>query len=216
MKVGTDGVLLGAWANAENPQSILDIGTGTGLIALMCAQRFPEAKVTGIEISDLAFLDAQTNFNNSPFQNRLSAINKDVLNFTTTHKYDLITCNPPFFAKSLKSSDTHRNLARHQDSLPVEQLLTKASDLMSIHGGFAMIVPIDVAEQAESLSNNLGLYLTRKTLVRGNENAMPKRALLQFEKSPKQLEEEHLVIESARHQYTPEYIKLTKSFYLKM
>jgi len=216
MKVGTDGVLLGAWSQAKNPETILDIGTGTGLVALMCAQRFREANVIGIEYAETAHLDALLNFSNSPFASRLTALCGDIIEYSANFTYDLITCNPPYFVKSMKSSDSHRNLARHQDSLPLDRLFEKVHQLLSPKGGFALIIPSNLLQEVVTLSENLEFCITKKTFVKGNENAEPKRVLLQLTKQYQPIVIEELVIELERHQYTPEYVNLTKDFYLKM
>jgi len=141
MKISTDAVLLGALANAENPVQILDIGTGTGVIALMLAQRFPQAKITAIELDDEAAGQARENFEESSFAGRLKVFAMRIQDFESTFKFDLIVSNPPYFPDHLKSSDQKRNQALHTDQLSFEELIQKSSELLSENGSFWVILP---------------------------------------------------------------------------
>lgn len=217
MKVGTDGVLLGAWVNIENSQSALDIGTGTGLIALMMAQRNPTLQVDAIDIDADAIIQAKINCNQSPFAKRISIQQADLQSYTDkTGNYDIIVSNPPFFSRALKSPDRQRTLARHNDSLSVSELISKASTLLSDKGKLSIIYPFE--EKANILQNasNNNLYSTRITTVYSTPDAQPKRILVELSKTHETLSENDLVIEIARHTYSDAFSSLVKDFYLKL
>ena len=146
MKIGTDGTLLGAWVNVENANNILDVGTGTGVIALMTAQRNLEAKVTAIEINQDAIVDATYNIDNSPWTERVKLENSSLQEFITIEKYDVIVSNPPFFENSLRSNSKNRNNARHTDSLHYTDILKFSQDHLKEKGIIALILPIENAE----------------------------------------------------------------------
>lgn len=215
MKVGTDGVLLGAWAQANSPKNILDIGTGTGLIALMLAQRFSTSTIDALEINKSAALQATENFNLSTWQKRLTVINKPLQDYTTSKKYDLIVSNPPYF-DSVKKLKTAREQARQTASLSFEELVEHASKLLSNSGELALVLPYESLANILHISRENGLYCYRTCTIYGTQKSKPKRILLQFSKIKKTLEETKLVIEISRHNYTKEYTKLTQDFYLKM
>ncbi len=215
MKIGTDGVLLGAWANALQPENILDIGTGCGLIALMLAQRF-EAMVTGVEIESLAALQAIKNMDNSPWGNRIQIVNQSFQNFLEASDscFDLIVCNPPFFSNSLKSNNSSRNLARHNDSLPASILLSGVSKLLSPDGIAAFILPFSDQEGflQEVFLNKL--YPARICEVSNSPNHPPKRILLEIsKKEPVCCEKETLCIRNQENKYSIEYQNLTNEFH---
>lgn len=215
MKIGTDGVLLGAWAGSLSPKKILDIGTGTGLILLMLAQRFPDAELTGIEIDEDAFEEAEFNISESKFVNRCKVIHSSLQDFESVEKFDLIVSNPPFFENSnpVKSA---RNLARQQSELSFEKLLLHTKRLLSSGGKAAFIIPFSAENEFLNLSRTNSLYPEKITHVRGNENSPVKRSLILFAENEFKTIRNELVIEISRNVYTPEYIELTKEFYLKM
>ena len=215
MKVGTDGVLLGAWADCENANHILDVGTGTGLIALMLAQR-SKALITGIDLEESAFRQAQHNVNLSPFAERIEIQHCDFLQFEAEKTFDLIVSNPPYFVNSLKAPDNERSNARHNDSLPLEKLLSQSISLLSPQGRIALVLPSDLLDTAEKTANELQLYNTRKTFVKTTLQKTPKRVLLEYSRlQPTEQHEDILCIELARHKYSDEFAALTKDFYLK-
>ncbi len=217
MKVGTDGVLLGAWAHNNPINRILDVGTGTGLIALMLAQKFQKALIDAIDINPYAVRLAQSNFLRSPWHNRLQAYLTDFNRFTTKVKYDLIVSNPPYFDENILAKNKYRNKARHTGSLLTEQLIKKAAELLQPYGSIQLILPYAKTELIQNISKDNNLYINKLTNVKGNKNTEFKRILvkLSFEKkSPTDIN--HLVIEKQRHVYTDSYIKLTRDFYLKM
>jgi tRNA1Val (adenine37-N6)-methyltransferase len=215
MKIGTDGVLLGAWAKAGNPKRILDIGTGTGLILLMLAQRFPDALLTGIEIEKLAAEEANENILNSKFSNRCEIIHIDLQSFDSKEKFDLIVSNPPFFKLTHPENST-RNKARQHLDLNFGDLIYFSSKLLSEKGVCAFIIPYGEEIQFLKNAEKTHLFPEKITRVKGNENSGCKRSLVLLSKNKNKLTENELVIEISRNIYTPDYIELTKDFYLKM
>ena len=215
MKVGTDGVLLGAWADVSHAKQILDIGTGTGLIALMLAQR-SNAHITAIEIDKLAVEQAQENIEKSPWSNRIEVIESDFKTFTTNSKFDLIVSNPPYFVDSLKCPDEQRDTARHNDSLNYNDLLEGISKLLDKTGQFALIIPSDVSTFVINHAEQYHLYPTKIMNIITKPGATPRRQLIAFKFDKEECIVEELLIELSRHIYSPEYIALTKDFYLKM
>lgn len=216
MKVGTDGVLLGAWADVSSSQKILDVGTGTGLIALMLAQRCVEARITAIDIDGEAVLQARENMNASPWGNRMEAVLQDLKTFQPDVLFDTIVSNPPFFVDSLKCPDDQRNRARHTDTLPACFLLRKSAELLEEGGGLSLILPAEQTEGLITLAEGEGLYLSRLTSVITRPGLPPKRSLMEFRKQVSACEKNSLIVELARHVYTEDYIALTRDFYLKM
>jgi len=217
MKIGTDGVLTGAWIPCEDAGSLLDIGTGTGLIALMAAQR-SSAKIDAVEIEENAARQAKENFSNSPWHQRLHCIHQDFTLWADTpgeHSYDLIVSNPPYFRNSLKNPDISRATARHHDTLNPDSLLKGVARLLSPQGKFCMILPSDSLNSFSIAASAHGLYLTRAVQVHTRPDQPPKRGLIQMEKQPKETEFSLLLLygEGPRGM-SQEYIRLTKDFYL--
>ncbi len=163
MKVGTDAVLLGAWAENSSPEHILDIGTGSGLISLMLAQRFPEAMITGIDIHPGSVMQAEENFKKSPWQKNLNVIASSLQDFSSgqTKKYKLIVSNPPFFTDSLRPHTSSKKVAKHTDSLSYEELVRGAAGLLHQEGSFALILPYGKREELSQLASDHGLFLAR-------------------------------------------------------
>lgn len=218
MKVGTDGVLLGAWANASGAGTALDIGTGTGLIALMIAQRNTNALIDAIDIDLDAVAQAKDNINNSPFSSRIACFNTSLQDFQeqTDRKYDLIVSNPPFFIQSLKSPVWSRTLARHTDSLTMKDLIRGASLLLSERGRLSIIYPYEYKDELQLLAQQSGLFTSYIVNVYPTDDSSPKRVLMEFSKVVSDFSESNLVIEKKRHVYSDEYAALTKDFYLKL
>ncbi|MGB1207201.1 MAG: tRNA1(Val) (adenine(37)-N6)-methyltransferase [Chitinophagales bacterium] len=220
MKVGTDGVLLGAWANCKQATAILDIGTGTGLIALMLAQRNLLATIDAIDINVAAAEQANENMQASPWTNRLTVFPISLEAFAkknTKKKYDLIVSNPPFFINSLHSpKSVGRNQARHTDSLPFSDLLLYVNQLLSVNGKFCVILPCQQAIQLEQMSAFYNLFCETKLLIYPKAEKAANRCLMQFSRqktSDCQLEK--LVLRSSTtNQYTTAYRKLTCNFHL--
>lgn len=222
MKVGTDGVLLGAWATlTNNPYSILDIGSGTGLIALMLAQRSNAEQIDAIEIDENAYEQCVENFENSNWGDRLFCYHASFQEFVEEmhdeEQYDLIISNPPFYTSSYKSENEQRDLARFEDALPFEHLLQGSSLLLSEKGVFCVIIPFAEEEKFISIANHFGLFPSKITRVKGTPSTETKRSLIAFSKAKNNNPAtDVLVIETSRHEYTQEYINLTKEFYFKM
>ena len=220
MKVGTDGVLLGAWTPIENhPFSILDIGTGTGILALMLAQRSSAQQIDALEIDEDAYEQATDNFENSPWNDRQFCFHAGLDEFVEEpeDEYDLIVSNPPFYSEDYKSSNDQRDLARFQDAMPFEDLIEAADLLLSENGIFSVIIPFKEEEKFIDLCAEVELFPLKVTRVKGIPTSEMKRSLLAFSRNEtSNFPIDELIIEIARHIYTPEYIALTQDFYLKM
>lgn len=216
MKVGTDGVLLGAWTQIDDAKQVLDIGTGTGLISLMIAQR-SYAKICGIEIDNEASIQAKQNVHQSPFKNRIEIIHQNFLEFVKNaeNKFDLIVTNPPYFENALQSPQKERTTARHNTQLNYNSLIKSVSKIIDKQGEFAIIVPAEFESKIDALCFDEELFPYRICNVKPTPNKAPKRVLMQFSKVKKPLTKSSIIIETGkRHQYSEEYIELTKEFYL--
>ncbi len=219
MKVGTDGVLLGAWTDVSfRPKSILDIGSGTGIIALQLAQRSDAALIDGVEIDEAAYEQCQENFEGSPWGDRLFCYHASIQEFASEmdEPYDLIVSNPPFYSENYKSDEPTRDMARFNDALPFQHLIVCAAHLLSETGVFALIVPKKEEDSLIQLAAESGLYAKRICRVRGNLDSEEIRSMIEFSFVQSVPLEESIAIEISRHNYTPEYIQLVKDFYLKM
>ncbi len=222
MKIGTDAVLLGAWVFLENEiDSILDVGSGTGIIALMLAQRSFALTIDAVEIDNDAYEQTVTNFENSNWGDRLYCYHSSFQNFADEigeeeETYDLIISNPPFYTDEFESENDARNKARFTSSLSFNELLKGVSKILSKKGKFAVIIPFKEEQVFVELAKENNLFLNRVCHVKGNPSSAFKRSLLEFSFEDKKLKKENLTIEIKRHQYTDEYINLTKDFYLKM
>lgn len=220
MKIGTDGVLLGAWAPiTNNPFSILDIGAGTGIIALMLAQRSNAEQIDALEIDEEAYEQAMDNFENSPWSDRLFCFHAGLDEFVEEpeDEYDIIVSNPPFYSEDYKTENDQRDLARFQDALPFEDLIEAADLLLSENGIFSVIIPFKEEERLLALAKEMELFPIKITRVKGTPTTEIKRSLLAFSRNEiTDFPIDELTIETARHIYTPEYIELTKYFYLKL
>ena len=216
MKVGTDGVLVGAWADVGNVRRIIDIGTGTGLIALMLAQRCPQATVLGIDIDTNAVSQARENVEKSPFGNRVEIEHIAVQDLAVRHEpaFDLAVSNPPFFSRSLHSPARARTIARHTELLPLESLFASAAQLLSEEGRFSVIYPISNLPEVLDYAAQHGFFLHRQSTVFPIPKAPPKRVLLEFSKQYRfALVYNELVIETERHRYSEDFRTLVKDFY---
>lgn len=214
MKVGTDGVLLGAWA--EGGSRILDVGTGTGLVALMMAQRFPEAEVMGIDISVEAVEEASFNVSQSPFSNRVKIAGQDFREMACDAKYDAIVCNPPYFENSLKCPEKGRSMARHSDTLQLAELMRKSGEMLSNNGVLNIIIPYSQVDETMTEAGECGFAVRKAMRVRGTDDSEWKRVLIAFEKCGETHEwvMEEMTLERERNVRTSEYKKLTEGFYL--
>jgi tRNA1Val (adenine37-N6)-methyltransferase len=220
MKVGTDAVLLGAWCPIDNkPFSVLDIGAGTGILSLMLAQRTHAEQVDAIEIDENAYEQCVENFEASPWSDRLFCFHAGLDEFVNEpeDEYDIIISNPPFYSENYKTDNDSRDLARFQDALPFEELIEAADLLLSENGIFAVIIPFKEEERFMDLCAQVELFPVKVTRVKGSHNTPIVRSLLAFKRYELPvLEADELVIEINRHDYTDDYINLTKEFYLKM
>ena len=217
MKVGTDAVLLGAWIIPNGSLNILDIGTGTGIIALMLAQK-SQAHIDAIDIDENAVKQAKQNISESKFATKIEVDHISFQDFvkTTKKKFNLIVTNPPYFEQSLKSSDEKRSHARHADVLPFEDLLDGVTKILDPKGKFCLILPKLEAEKFRQLAEKKGLILSKLLRVKSrSDKEIDKRHIMQFEFKPSEFSEATIAIElGERHQYTDEYKALTKDYYI--
>ena len=219
MKIGTDGVLLGAWTPLiNNPFNVLDIGAGTGILSLMLAQRSNAEQIDAIEIEEDAYEQCVENFETSPWGDKLFCFHAGLDEFVDEpeDEYDLIISNPPFYTDDYKSDNASRDLARFEDALPFEELIEAAALLLSDNGIFSVIIPYKEEERFVDMCKELDLFPLKITRVKGTPTSEIKRSLLAFCRMEQTPLIDELVIEISRHNYTPEYIELTKEFYLKM
>ncbi|MHC5308611.1 tRNA1(Val) (adenine(37)-N6)-methyltransferase [Myroides sp. LJL116] len=218
MKVGTDGVLLGAWTPlVNNPQTILDIGAGTGLLSLMMAQRSDAEQIDAVEIDELAHEQAVENFEDSPWGDRLFCYHADLEAFAheMDMEYDLIISNPPFYSEDYLTNDKTRDKARFQSSLPFDLLIEAVEYFLSPTGVFSIIIPYKEEDVIIRLAAEFDIYPFQVTRVKGHKDAPIKRSLLAFSrKRIEQIPLDELILEIERHNYTPEYKAITKDFYL--
>ena len=222
MKVGTDGVLLGAWCSVDDyPDTILDIGSGTGVISLMIAQRSDAMTIDAVEVDENAYEQTVENFEKSDWGDRLYCYNATFNEFADEigeeeETYDLIVSNPPFYTDDFETEDDARNKARFTSSLSFEELIRGVSKILSENGVFSVVVPFKEEESFINLTKEKKLFLNRICRVKGKVTSEIKRSLMEFSFIEKVIEEKSLVIEIERHKYTEDYINLTREFYLKM
>ena len=218
MKVGTDGVILGAWADMQSPVTaprILDIGTGSGLIAIMLAQRFNMASIDAIDIDTSAILQTKENIANCPFADRINAWQTDITDMDDASTYDLIVSNPPFYQEKTTCPDTKRNTARHTSSLSFDTLLCKANAMLNEDGTFCVIIPTSAVSEIIGSSALYSLYLSRRTDIHTTIRKDAKRTLLAFTHN-RNIESSFtkLYLRDANNNISTEYHELTKDFYL--
>lgn len=222
MKIGTDGVLLGAWTSIKHkPESILDVGTGTGIIALMLAQRSDALTIDAVEFDGNAYEQAVENFEASDWADRLYCYHVSFQEYASEleenqETYDLVISNPPFYKDEFITDNLRRNNARFESALPFEELVENTVKILSSSGTFSVIIPFKEEEEFIRIANSHKLFVHQICRVQGNQNSPIKRSLLTFCFQKKEICKNNLVIESGRHHYTDEYVNLTKEFYLKM
>ena len=220
MKIGTDAVLLGAWCPIDNtPKSILDIGAGTGVLALMLAQRTNADQIDALEIDEEAYEQCVENFEASAWADKLFCYHAGLDEFVDEpeDEYDLIISNPPFYSEDFKTENEQRDLARFQDAMPFEDLIEAADLLLSENGLFAVVIPYKEEERFIDLCAEYELYPVKATRVKGSHKTPIVRTLLAFKRFELSvLTADELVVEINRHEYTDDYINLTQDFYLKM
>ena len=210
-RVGTDGVLLGAFCDVCEKENVLEIGTGTGLISLMMAQRNAFAKILAIDINKNAVKLASENFRNSPFAKNLKVELKDFKSFETAEKYDLVVCNPPFFEENNSGKDV---LARQQVELNFKNLIEKSAEIITENGALSIIIPSESASEIESLAQKFKFYLIKKINIYGIEGGNLKRNILEFSFTQKSLETIDFTIEKSPRKYSEQYLELTKEFHV--
>ena len=216
MKVGTDGVLLAAWANVKDAKKILDVGTGTGVIALICAQRNSESLIDAIEIDAGSANDARANFSQSSWRDRLNLVEDDFLHHTFDQSYDLIISNPPYFTHSLRATNPSRNAARHDDSMPASEFLKKASGRLNDNGLVSVIFPKDSLERWSEEAHNFGLNASRVCHVFTLPTKDSVRVMVEFSRN--EIHEavmESILIETRRGEISEAYKQMVKDYYIK-
>jgi len=213
MKVGIDSVLLGAWTPTKGAKNILDLGCGTGLLALMMAQK-SEAEIAAVEIEKKAFAQAQKNIANAPYADRITLHHKAIQTFQSDKTYELIISNPPYFESSLKARDTSRTLARHNDSLTLEELFAHSRRLLSAQGHLCLIFPFASRHRLLTSAADKGFYPSHMLMVKGKEHKAYNRLLINFSTSKSACKKESLSIYDSAGKYSPEFRKLTEDFYL--
>jgi tRNA1Val (adenine37-N6)-methyltransferase len=217
MKIGTDAVLLGAWAPCGSETRILDIGTGSGILALMMVQRNANIIIDAVEIDSEASMLAKLNVQLSPWPGQVHIFNTTIQEFplANKHNYSFIICNPPFFTDSLKAPDKARSTARHNDTLPVNHLLQCTSNLLTENGKAAFIIPADAYENWKVEAAKQNLYPTHTTRVKSSESHAPHRVMLAFSRSKAvEITDNEISIYISKNIYSPEYMELTRDFYL--
>ena len=216
MKVGTDGCLLGGWFDCSQSRNILDVGSGSGLIAIMAAQRC-NATVTGVEIDSDAAIQAIENVNNSPWSDRIRIINEDLLSYTTAERFDTIVSNPPYFVNSLKCDNDARTTARHSDTLSNNEFFRKCKELLTEEGKISIIIPSDISTDWQEVAKSNGFHTSRITHIKTTPDKMAKRVLIEFSTCKLQeMFEETLILEKKRGVYSDEAQNILKDFYLKL
>jgi len=219
MKIGTDGVLLGAWVSLKHfPENSLDIGGGTGIIALQLAQRSLIETIDAVEFDGDAYQQCVENFENSPWSDRLFCYHASIQEFSSEMdgSYDLIVSNPPFYSENYKTDDPSRDAARFTETLPFEHLIICAVHLLSEKGVFALILPKKEEQKFVMLAEKSDLFPQRICHVQGTPVSEVKRSMIEFSFQKNEIEIETLIIETARHLYTKNYKELVQDFYLKM
>ncbi|AEA45947.1 tRNA1(Val) (adenine(37)-N6)-methyltransferase [Fluviicola taffensis] len=212
LKVGTDSMILGSLCGWENPKRLLDIGTGTGVLALMCAQRFPFQEIIGLEISEEAIIDAQINAQNNPFDTKITIVNQAIQDYKPKEKFDAIISNPPFFENSSKNPNDQKSLARHTESLSFSELLQSITRLLTAEGKAWIIIPFESTENIIQLANANELFIADLITLFGKPKK-PTRTILCLIKQISEIQESSLCIRTESGSYTEEYKILTKEFH---
>ncbi|QHS15609.1 methyltransferase [Shewanella sp. Arc9-LZ] len=218
MPVSTDGVMLGAWANISSAMTILDIGTGTGLLALMCAQRNLHSRITAIDVESTAIETAIYNTTQSKWKERIQVIKTNILSYHPEISFDHIICNPPYFNDGEKSQNTQRAIARHSHSLPHLSLINQCKTLLKPSGRASFILPSTEGETFIRLAQNEEWFVSRRCDVKTTENKEVKRVMFELSLYATQSIQTKIVIHDKTHKlgYSEDFIKLCQPFYLKM
>lgn len=215
MKVGTDAMLLGSLAAAENPSRILDIGSGTGVLALMAAQRFANAYVCGVEIDAKSAAEGSANFRNNPWSQRMEMVRSNFLEFQSESPFDLVLSNPPFYQSRLENLDARLAQSRHESALPVEAMLERVGEILASSGAFWVIIPIETQNHWVQTAQTKGLFPAKEISIQGNPKAETKRVILCFSKNQQATTQSHFMVRNLDGSYSKEYIELTKEFHGK-
>ena len=214
-KVGTDSMVLGAWIKDGDFQNILDIGTGTGVLALMQAQNHPHANIIGIELNDNSCKEARSNFQNSTFSSRLTSVCSSVQDYSTSQKFDLIICNPPYFVDSTLGDNQTSNSARHTINLSISDLYKHVNRLLSTKGQFSLVFPSDILDQHMEEASKNGLF-PENILIIENEQEKAIRHLISFKKIKGKFSEQKMIVKYSSGLYSYAYVELTKAFHQKV
>lgn len=214
MKIGVDGVLIGAWTESDNPKSILDIGTGSGLISLMMQQKFPDALITALEPNKLAHQEALDNFDTSPFPKKINLQLTDLQDFPQTNTYNIIISNPPFYEGNVSSGNENRDQARQSKYLPLEVFIKKSASLLAEDGILNFVYPTQQTDQILNFAKRSKLHLIKQTIVFPNTSKLSKRTLFSFSKTDSTSLKNQLFIKNSENEFTQQYIDLTKDFYI--
>lgn len=214
MRINTDGVLLGALVQSNNPKKILDIGTGTGVIALMLAQRFSEAEIIGVEKDKSSAQTADSNFKNSHFSERLTSVHQDILDFETHTKFDLIISNPPFFINDLKNPDVRKGIARHTDLTFFEHLVFKSVKMLSDNGQIVLVLPLQQAELIHLLCEKEGLYRVGSIDICSFKDKDPFRRIVSYSKIEAQKQKTEFIVYDTPGVHSDEYRQVLKEFFI--
>lgn len=214
LKVGTDACILGAWSNHDAPRSILDIGTGTGLLALMLAQRY-QVRIDALEPDLIAALQAKENFSNSPWKENIQLYPLPLQEFIPNQRYDLIVCNPPFYASHLKSENRNRNMALHQEALGFDELASHSSRLLAASGLLFVLLPPRQAEEFRLKAMEHGVYVQQKLLISDRPQLPVHRNVYSFANTPPQeVQTSQLTIRDGNGGYSSEFSELMQDYYL--
>ncbi len=212
MKVGTDAMLLGSFIEANQKGNCLEIGTGTGVISLMIVQRSPEIKITALDIDFESIEEANQNFTNSPWKDRVEGVLCDFLEYSTSERFDLIVSNPPYFENGLLNESKRKASSRHEASLPLINLFQKSKELLTEKGEFVLILPVQSAQKWIGNALKMNLFCFKEITIFGKPN-LPKRSILFFSKENKEIIKEELIIRNLDNTYTEDYKQLTLDFH---
>lgn len=221
-KIGTDSIILGAWANFKGPKCILDVGCGTGVLSIMAAQKEHDADIVGIDIQTEAVELATCNFKASPFSERLSCFKENILQLASQQKqmFDYVLSNPPYFSSGVLSFQSHKNIARHNETLPIPDFWSAIDKLASVNGKVGVIYPLEEAQEFIRIGLDIGWNLNRRLNIYAKETETqtnkPKRVALEFSRMDKEFKIEELFILDKNGKYSIAYQQLTKDFYLDL